>query len=51
MNLAGVLTGFKPEDDWFGYLLLNDPRFEGRIEAARKRARARKVTRIADIEW
>ena len=24
---AGVLIGFKSEDDWFEYRLVNDPRF------------------------
>jgi prevent-host-death family protein len=33
-KLAGVLIGFKSEDDWFEYRLLNDPRFLKRIEAA-----------------
>ena len=48
---AGVLIGFKSEDDWFEYRLLNDPRFLKRIEAARKSARAGKVTRLEDVEW
>ena len=32
---AGVLIGFKSEDDWFDYRLENDPRFLKRIAAAR----------------
>ena len=48
---AGVLIGFKSEDDWFEYRLLNDPRFLKRIEAARTSARAGKVTRLEDVEW
>jgi prevent-host-death family protein len=48
---AGVLIGFKSEDDWFEYRLLNDPRFLRRIESARKSARAGKVTRIEDLDW
>jgi prevent-host-death family protein len=48
---VGVLIGFKSEDDWFEYRLLNDPRFLKRIEAARKSARAGKVTRLEDLDW
>ena len=33
---AGVLIGFKSEDDWFDYRLENDPRFLKRVDAARK---------------
>jgi prevent-host-death family protein len=33
---AGVLIGFKSEDDWFEYRLETDPRFLKRIAAARK---------------
>ncbi len=33
---AGVLIGFKSEDDWLDYRLENDPRFLRRIEAARQ---------------
>jgi prevent-host-death family protein len=32
---AGVLIGFKNEDDWFEYRLEHDPRFFHRIEEAR----------------
>jgi len=32
---AGVLIGFKSEDDWFDYRLENDARFLKRIAAAR----------------
>jgi hypothetical protein len=39
------------EDDWFEYRLLSDPRFLKRIEAARKSARAGKVTRLEDLDW
>jgi len=37
---AGVLIGFKSEDDWFEYRLESDPRFLARIESARKSLRA-----------
>jgi prevent-host-death family protein len=39
---AGVLIGFRSEDDWFDYRLENDPRFLKRIEAARRSLRAGK---------
>jgi len=32
---AGVLIGFKDEDDWFEYRLEHDPQFLRRIEEAR----------------
>ena len=37
---AGVLIGFKTEDDWFDYRLENDPRFLDRIQSARDSLRA-----------
>lgn len=46
---AGVLVGFRDEDDWFDYKLENDPRFLARIESARKSLRAGKGTRIEDL--
>ncbi len=46
---AGVLVGFKTEDDWFNYRLENDPRFLQRIAAARQSLRAGKGIRIEDI--
>lgn len=36
---AGVLIGFKSEDDWFEYKLENDPRFLRRIAQARESLR------------
>ena len=33
---AGVLRGFASEDDWFEYRLINDPKFLGKVEMARK---------------
>ena len=32
---AGVLVGFRDEDDWFEYRLEHDPRFLSRVEKAR----------------
>jgi prevent-host-death family protein len=39
---AGVLIGFKTEDEWFEYRMENDPRFLRRIAAARSSLRAGK---------
>jgi prevent-host-death family protein len=47
---AGVLIGFKSEDDWFDYRLENDPRFLKRIETAREDIRSGKGARLEDIE-
>jgi prevent-host-death family protein len=47
---AGVLIGFKSEDDWFDYRLENDPRFLNRIEAARKSLRAGRGVRLEDVK-
>ena len=46
---AGVLIGFKSEDDWFDYRLENDPRFLRRIETARKSLRAGRGVRLEDV--
>jgi prevent-host-death family protein len=46
---AGVLVGFKTEDEWFDYRLENDPRFLQRIASARQSLRAGKGIRIEDI--
>lgn len=45
---AGVLIGFKSEDEWFDYRLENDPRFLRRIEKARQSLRAGKGVRLED---
>jgi len=46
---AGVLIGFRSEDDWFDYRLENDPRFLRRVEAARRSLRAGRGVRLEDI--
>ncbi len=46
---AGVLIGFKSEDDWFDYRLENDPRFLRRIEEARQSLRAGKGVRLEHL--
>ncbi len=48
---AGILIGFKSEDDWFEYRLEHDPRFLRRIEAARKSLREGRGGRFEDVEW
>jgi prevent-host-death family protein len=47
---AGVLIGFKSEDDWFDYRLENDPRFLRRIESARESLRAGRGVKLEDLE-
>ena len=46
---AGVLIGFKSEDDWFDYRLENDQRFLERIEQARKSLRAGRGVKLEDV--
>ena len=46
---AGVLIGFKTEDEWFEYRLQNDPRFLARVEAARQSLQDGKGTRFEDL--
>jgi prevent-host-death family protein len=47
---AGLLVGFKSEDDWFDYRLENDPRFLARVAAARKSLRAGKGVKLEDVK-
>jgi prevent-host-death family protein len=47
---AGVLIGFRTEDDWFDYRLENDPRFVKRIQRARKSLRAGKGKRLENLK-
>lgn len=47
---AGVLIGFRSEEDWFDYRLENDPRFLERIAKARADLRAGLGVRLEDIE-
>lgn len=46
---AGVLIGFKTEDDWFDYRLENDPRFLDRIASARESLRAGRGVKLEDL--
>jgi len=43
---AGVLIGFRSEDEWFEYRLETDPRFLRRIDAARESLKAGKGVRL-----
>ncbi len=45
---AGVLVGFKSEDDWNDYKLEHDERFLKRIEQARKSLRQGKGIKLED---
>lgn len=47
---AGILIGFRSEDDWFDYRLENDPRFLARIARARASVRAGRGIKLEDIE-
>ena len=46
---AGILVGFKSEDDWFEFQLENNPIFLERIASARKNIRAGKSTRLEEL--
>ena len=39
---AGLLIGFRSEEEWFEYRLTSDPSFLRRVQAARKAIRAGK---------
>lgn len=47
---AGVLIGFKSEEDWLDWEVENDPRFLQRIEAARQSLREDGGIRLEDVE-
>ena len=47
---AGILIGFKSEDDWFEYRLENDPRFLKRIESVRQSLRAGRGIKLKNIK-
>jgi len=46
---AGILVGFGSEDDWFDYLLENDPRFLQRIEVARDSIRSGRGVLLEEV--
>lgn len=45
---AGVLIGFKSEDEWFEYRLETDPRFARRIDQARESLKAGRGVALED---
>lgn len=47
---AGVLIGFKSEDDWFDYRLENDPRFLRRVKEARESLRAGRGVKLEEVK-
>jgi prevent-host-death family protein len=47
---AGVLIGFRSEDDWFDYRLEHDPRFLKRVETARRSLRSGKGVKLEDLD-
>jgi prevent-host-death family protein len=47
---AGVLIGFKSEDEWFEYRLEHDPRFLERISDARRSLRGGKGVKLETLE-
>jgi prevent-host-death family protein len=47
---AGVLIGFKSEDDWLDWELESDPRFLRRIEEARQGLREGGGVRLEEVE-
>lgn len=47
---AGVLIGFRSEEDWFDYRMENDPRFLDRIARARASLRAGRGVRLEDLK-
>jgi prevent-host-death family protein len=47
---AGVLIGFRSEEDWLDWELENDPRFLRRIEEARTSLREQGGVPLEDIE-
>ena len=47
---AGVLIGFRSEEEWLDYRLENDPRFLERIAKARASLRAGRGVRLEDVK-
>ena len=48
---AGLLIGFKSDDDWFDYRLEHDPRFLRRIASARASVRKGRGIKFEDMPW
>ncbi len=47
---AGLLIGFESEDDWFEYRLVNDPRFQARMEKSYRSYKAGRGIRLEDAD-
>ena len=47
---AGLLIGFRSEDDWFDYRLEHDPRFLARIETSRRSLKEGHGIKIEDVD-
>ncbi len=47
---AGVLIGFKSEDDWFDYRLEHDPRFLQRVAQARASFRVGRGVKLESVK-
>ena len=50
VKAAGILIGFKSEDDWFDYRLENDSRFLPRVEAARASLREGRGVKLGNVK-
>ena len=48
---AGILIGFKSDDDWFDYRLEHDPRFLQRVAAARASLKKGRGIKLEDMPW
>lgn len=47
---AGVLIGFKSEDDWWEYRLLNDPKFQARMEKSYQSYKGGRTVKLEDLD-
>lgn len=47
---AGILIGFRSDEDWIEYQLEHDPRFLQRVEASRQSLKEGKGVRLEDVE-
>jgi prevent-host-death family protein len=46
---AGVLIGFRDDEEWFEYRLESDPRFLKRVNAARESLRSGRGTKLETL--
>ena len=47
---AGILIGFRSDEDWIEYQLEHDPRFLQRVEASRQSLKEGKGVRLEDVK-